>query len=315
MSNKKFLRAAALSLAVLFTACSAGGTGVTETVSETVSETAVAAAAETTAATTKETTVTTTETTTEATTEATAEIIDTSGVEYMKEALQAEWDDGVSSVNLYTEDLNGDGVKELFVNYTLGVGQEGILYVYDVSDGTEKLYDISARIWAGNAKMYKDENDTVHFILQANYTGSVWQCNHAYFDITRDSIKMPFYIDVHGWFDGGAHIFDDNIYKNCEVVPYVEEFGGYRNFDIEKAEFIGKYDALDIRKAFEDGESNEVSEIIQKEVFGGMTYLSDVTDIYFGSSYNGDTKRYEIEWDFEEFWQEAAPKLAEVYSK
>lgn len=54
MSNKKFLRAAALSLAVLFTACSAGGTGVTETVPETVSETAVAAA-ETTAATSETT--------------------------------------------------------------------------------------------------------------------------------------------------------------------------------------------------------------------------------------------------------------------
>ena len=302
MLNKKFLLGAILTAAVCLTACSKGGTEVSETVSETISETETTTAAKTTSTTSETTTEPTIVTTTSET-----EIIDTSGVDYIKEALQAEWDDSVSSVNLYTEDLNGDGVKELFINYTLGVGQEGILYVYNVSDGAEKLYDISARIWAGNAKMYKDENETLHFILKANYTGSVWQCNHAYFDITHDSIKMPLYVDVHGWFDRGAHIFDDNIYKNCEIVPYVKDFGGYRNFDIEKAELIGKYDPKDILKAFEEDENNEVSEIIQKEVFEGLTYISDVTNIYTGSSYHDDFE------DFDGFWQEAAPKLAEIY--
>ena len=237
-------------------------------------------------------------------------IPDTSGVDYIKEALQAEWDKSVSVISLYTADLNSDGVKELFVNYSFGAAQEGVVYVYDVSDGVKKLYEISARIWAGDAKLYKDENETVHFILQANYGGSVWQCNHAYFDITHDSIKMPFYVDIQGWFDNGAHIFDDNIYKNCEVVPYEEEFGGWRNFDREKAEFIGKYDAIDIRKALEEGESNEVSEIIQKEVFEGLTYVSDVEELYGDSGY---TAGYATAWDFEYFWQEAAPKLAEIY--
>ena len=56
-------------------------------------------------------------------------IPDTSGVEYIKEALQAEWDNSeynISVVNLYAEDLNGEGVKELFANYTFSAGQMGI---------------------------------------------------------------------------------------------------------------------------------------------------------------------------------------------
>ena len=40
-----------------------------------------------------------------------------------------------------------------------------------------------------------------------------------------------------------------------------------------------------------------------------MTYLSDVTAIYTGSSYHDDFE------DFDGFWNEAAPKLAEIYGK
>lgn len=64
MKNKKFFPAVILSLAVLFTSCSAGGTEVSETVSETISETVTTSAEiiETTKATTEATTVTTAET-------------------------------------------------------------------------------------------------------------------------------------------------------------------------------------------------------------------------------------------------------------
>lgn len=309
MLNKKILSGVTLSMAVCLSACSAGGTEVTETVSEAATE-AVTAAAETTATAGETTTVTTAETTTEVTTEA----VDTSGVEYIKEALQAEWEDSehcIFVVNLYAEDLNGDGVKELFANYTFSAGQMGITYVYDVSDGVEKLYEISARMWDEKSELYKDENGTVHLIRKEGYAGGTYQMDGAYFDITYDSIKMPFYAKMYDWYDGGAHLFDFDIYKNCEVAPldFQDDGAGWRNFDPEKAEYIGRYDLDDVWKALDGGENNEISNIIQKEVFDGMTYISDVEEIYEGSTFHEDFE------DFDSFWQQAAPKLAEVYGK
>lgn len=260
---------------------------------------------ETTTVTTETTTVTTetTTVTTETATEITTEAIDTSSVDYIKEALKADWNNSVTAADLYAADLNGDGVKELFARYLFGAMKDGFLYVYDVSDGVKKLYEISARSSMGS-NLYTDENGVVHYIFWSDYAGSIWEENYAYFDITYDSIKIPFYVDVHGWFDGGAHVFDDNIYKNCEFVPTNDRL---RNFDSEKAELVGTFEYKDILAAFEDGESNEVSEIIQKEVFEGMTYFSDSTHIYFGSSYTDDFE------DFDGFWNGAAPALAEIY--
>ena len=302
MLKKKFLLGVTLSMALCFSSCSGGDSEVTET---TVS-------AEVTAA--PETTAATSETTTEATTEATAEIIDTSGVEYMKEALQAEWDDSeydryaVSVVNLYTADLNGDGVKELFVNYSFGAAMNGLVYVYDVSDGMKKLYDISARMWAEKSELYKDENGTVHLILKEGYAGGIGELDTAYFDIAYDSIKMPIYVNEYDWYDGGAHLLAYDLYKNCEFAPldFINDFSGWRNFDPEKAEYIGRFDTGCVWDAIEYDKSNEISEIIQKEVYENMTYVSDIEMIY-------EFKHYNIIWDFEYFWQEAAPKLAEIY--
>ena len=304
MLKKKFLLGVTLSMALCFSSCSGGDSEVTET---TVS-------AEVTAA--PETTAATSETTTEATTEATAEIIDTSGVEYMKEALQAEWDDSeydryaVSVVNLYTADLNGDGVKELFVNYSFGAAMNGLVYVYDVSDGMKKLYDISARMWAEKSELYKDENGTVHLILKEGYAGGIGELDTAYFDIAYDSIKMPIYVNEYDWYDGGAHLLAYDLYKNCEFAPldFINDFSGWRNFDPEKAEYIGRFDTDDVSDAFNKGESNEISDIVQKEVYEGLTYVSDVEEIYEGSALHKDFE------DFDGFWQEAAPKLAEIYS-
>lgn len=292
--------------ATILTGCSenSGSGDISDTVTSeasettTVTETEPEKASETTTTTAETTSVTTAETTTEVTTEA----IDTSGIDYIKDALKAEWK-YVTAADLYAADLNGDGVKELFVNYLLGPLKDGVIYVYDVSDGVKKLYEISARSSMGS-KLYTDENGVVHYIFRSDYVGSIWEGNHAYFDITYDSIKIPFYVDVHGWFDGGAHVFDYNIYKNCEFVPTNEM---NRNFDAEKAELVGTFEYEDILAFFEDGESNEISEIVQKEVFEGMTYLSDITNIYFGSSYSDDFE------DFDGFWSVAAPVLAEIY--
>ncbi|MCM1381537.1 MAG: hypothetical protein NC192_06320 [Muribaculaceae bacterium] len=281
------------SLAVLFAACSKSEPEISETLSETAAETSA------------ETTASETTTTAQETTAAETEPIDTSGVEYIKDALQAEWH-SVSAVNIYADDLNGDGVAELFVQYLFGAMKDGNIYVYDVSDGLKKLYEISARNSVGG--LYTDENNVVHRIFWSDYAGSVWEENYAYFDITYDSIEMPFYVYVHDWFDGGAHVFDCNIYKNCEVVPTNEM---KRNFDPEKAELVGTFEHEDIYAAFNDGEENEVSEIIQKEVFEGMTFVSQATDVYFGSLY--EKENHGLTWDFDYFWQTAAPALAEIY--
>ena len=136
--------------------------------------------------------------------------------------------------------------------------------------------------------------------------------DNAYFDITYDSIKMPIYAKVYDWYDGGAHLFDFDIYKNCEVAPldFQDSLAGWRNFDPEKAEYIGRYDWDDVWDVFEKQEENEIKEIIQKEVYEGLTYISDVEGLYSDSGY---TSGYNTDWDFEYFWQEAAPKLAEIY--
>ena len=271
MTNKKFFPAAILSLAVLFTACSADGTEVSETVPETTSA---------------------------------VESIDTSGVEYMKEALQADWNDPFG-IELYAADLNGDGIKELFVNYSFDASTNGLVYIYDVSDGMKKLYEISARMLSEKSGLYKDENGTVHLILKQGYAGEL---DTAYFDIAYDSIKMPIYAKEYDWYDGGAHLLAYDLYKNCEFAPlnFINDFSGWRNFDPEKAEYIGRFDTGCVWDAIEYDKSNEISEIIQKEVYENMTCVSDIEMIY-------EFKHYNIIWDFEDFWQEAAPKLAEVY--
>ncbi|MBD5140862.1 MAG: hypothetical protein HDT25_05545 [Ruminococcus sp.] len=313
MTSKKFFSAAILSLAVLFTACSAGGTEVLETVSETISETVTTTAAETTS--------TASETTAETTT-AETEIIDTSGVEYMKEALKTDWDNsaaakdvtgssGMTAADLYVVDLNGDGVKELFVNYSFGAGADGFVCVYDVSDGMKKLYEISARIWADKAELYTDTDENVHFILANGYSTWVSTYDYAFFDITYDSIKIPFYIDDYQYHNDVGHVFESDIYTNCEVVPNVETFKGWRNFDPEKAEYIGRFDPDYVISAIDYGESNEISETIQKEVYEDLTYVSDIEMICESS---GNIIDYKIVWDFEEFWQEVAPKLAKIYN-
>lgn len=275
-----------------------------------ISETAVPAADVTTETSAKAETITTTVAVTEETTAA-EKTVDTSVVDFIKESLQAEWNDSISLIDMYTADLNGDGVAELLVNYTLGIGKEGLVYVYDVSDGMKQLYKISARTWDGNLQLYKDENEKAHIILQANYTGAAWEENYAYFDITHESITMPFYDDIHGWFNGGAHIFDDNIYIKCEVVPFDEENDRWRNFDSKKAEFLGTYDRMAINKAIRENEDNEISRIIQKEVFEGLTYVSDVEELCRVQTYK-ENGRY-VDMDIEYFWQNAARVLSEIY--
>lgn len=236
---------------------------------------------------------------------------DTSGVEYIKEALQAEWDEDVATVNLYTADLNGDGVKELFVNYALGAARLGFVYVYDVSDGIKKLYEIPARIWYGNSGLYTDEDGKTHFIIENIYSSmSSSEEDRAIFDIAYDELKQPFFADVYDWYDGGAHIFEYDLYKNCEIVPDAKVFDGWRNFNSERAEYIGRYDLFDVWDAFDKQEENEVREIIQNEVYEGMTYVSDIEELYKDSGYNSG---YRVAWDFEYFWQGVVPKLVEVY--
>lgn len=237
--------------------------------------------------------------------------IDTSGVEYIKEALETEWDEYVSTVNLYAADLNGDGVKELFANYSFGAAMNGFVYVYDVSDGVKKLYEIPARIWYGNSGLYTDSNGVSHFILENIYSStSSGEEDRAIFDIAYVELKQPFFADVYEWYDGGAHMFEYDLYKNCEIVPDAKVFDGRRNFDSEKAEYIGRYDIGDVNHAFILSEENEVREIINKEVYEGLTYVSDIEELYRDSGYNSD---YGIAWEFEYFWQDAAPILAKVY--
>lgn len=238
---------------------------------------------------------------------------DTSDVDYIKEALKAEWNNDVRVVNLYTVDLNGDGVKELFVNYSFGAAMNGLVYVYDVSDGAKKLYEIPARIWANNASLYKDNDEKIHVIMENGYgSTSLSEQDYAVFNIAYDELKQPLFADVYDWYNGGAHIHEYDLYKNCEIVPDAKVFDGWRNFDSEKAEYIGRYDLLDVWKAFDKQEENEVSEIIQKEVYEGLTYISDMEELYSDLGYTADS---DTAWDFEYFWQGAAPILAEIYGK
>lgn len=242
-----------------------------------------------------------------------AEPADTSDVDYIKEALKAEWNDDVRVANMYAVDLNGDGVKELFVNYSLGVAMNGFVYVYDVSDGAKKLYEIPARIWASKAGLYKDNDEKTHVIIENGYAStSLSEQDYAVFNIAYDELKQPLFANVYDWYNGGAHIHEYDLYKNCEIVPDAKVFDGWRNFDSEKAEYIGRYDLSDVWQAFEKQEENEVSEIIQKEVYEGLTYISDMEELYRDSGYTAD---YDTSWDFEYFWQGAAPTLAEVYAE
>lgn len=289
MLNKKFFPAAILSLAVIFTACSAGGTEVSEAVSETVSETAAVAA---------ETTTTASEATTETTTEVTTEAVDTSGVEYIKEALQAEWNDPFG-INLCVADLNGDGVKELFKTDNFAAGWYGLTYVYDVSDGAKKLCTAGIRIWQDtNAGIYSDENGGLHLIVKEQYPGCSHQSDTAYFDITYDSVKMPLFTRIVKW----ENECENSIYTGCEVIPsfYDEEHLSWRNFDPQSCEYAEKHDGSEYTD-----ENGKMEELIENTVYGGLTYVSEIEEIYMGS--------YKDFKDFEEFWQQAAPKLAEVY--
>lgn len=240
-----------------------------------------------------------------------AEAADTSSVDYIKEALQAEWDEYVRYVNLYTADLNGDGVKELFVNYSFGAAMNGFAYVYDVSDGVKKLCEMPARIWAGSSGLYADGNGGTHFILENGYgSTSSSEMDYAIFDIAYDKLKQPLFADVYDWYDGGAHIFEYDLYKNCEIVPDAKVLDGERCFSSDKAEYIGRYDLLDTWDAFEKHDENEIMEIIQKEVYEGLTYISDIEEIYGKSGRTADDS---VLWEFEYFWQETAPILEEIY--
>lgn len=240
-----------------------------------------------------------------------AEAADTSGVDFIKEALQAEWDEYVRYVNLYTADLNGDGVKELFVNYSYGAAMNGSAYVYDVSDGVKKLCEIPARIWAGSSGLYADRDGGTHFILENGYgSTSSSEMDYAVFDITYDELKQPLFADVYDWYDGGAHMFEYDLYKNCEIVPDAKVLDGERCFSSDKAEYIGRYDLLDTWDAFEKRDENEIMAIIQKEVYEGLTYISDIEEIYSDSGRTADDS---VLWEFEYFWQDAAPVLAEIY--
>lgn len=48
--------------------------------------------------------------------------LDLSVTDSIKEAVRADWDDGTTAVTMYTADLNGDGVDELFVSCLWGCG-------------------------------------------------------------------------------------------------------------------------------------------------------------------------------------------------
>lgn len=50
-----------------------------------------------------------------------------------------------------------------------------------------------------------------------------------------------------------------------------------------------------------------MEELIENTVYSGLTFYSELEEIYKGSVQDFE--------DFDSFWQQAAPKLAEVYSK
>lgn len=292
MLNKKFFPAAILSLAVLFSACSSGGTEFSKTVSETISETVINA---------DETTAATSETAAETaslTTTAETKIIDTSGVEYMKEALQADWDDPFA-VNLYTIDLNGDGVKELLRTDSFNAGMYGMTYIYDVSDGVNMLYTAAARIWLDeNAGYYSSEDGALHLIMKEFYPGGAAQNDTAYLDITYDGLKMPLFTRIFKW----ENEYENSIYTHCDTIPsfYDDERSGWRNFDPQSCKYAEKYDGTEYTD-----ENGKMEELIENTVYDGLTFISEPEEIYSGSIQDFE--------DFDSFWQQTAPKLAEVY--
>lgn len=162
--------------------------------------------------------------------------------------------------------------------------------------------------------MYKASSGDTHFILRTNYGGSVWQEDVKYYDVSYIgsgvSVKIPFFADCYGWFDGGAHIFDYKVYTDCPFIadpPEIAEgeFQEYeqRDIDTESGNLAGEFDLGDVKWLAEE-DSDEIKEIIQQTVYDGMTYVSD-TECIFTTNYG--------EMTFDEFWNYAAVRLAEIY--
>ncbi len=229
---------------------------------------------------------------------ASTEIIDTIGVEYMKEALQADWNDPFG-IELYAADLNGDGVKELFKTDYFAAGWYGLTYVYDVSDGTKKLFTAAARIWQdGDSGIYSDESGGIHLIVKEDYPGCSHYSDTAYFDITYDSVKMPLFTRIIK----GENEYENSIYTYCEVIPSFcdDEYSSWRNFDPKSCKYAEKYDGTEYTD-----ENGKMEELIENTVYNGLTFVSELEEFYKGSIQDFE--------DFDSFWQEASPKLAEIY--
>lgn len=302
-----------ISLALLLAGC--GNTDTTE-----ISDTSAAEVTETDVEEITETTETEAETVTETETETETETtaaMPVTQVDYMKETLQADWDDGTSVVSLYAADLNGDGIDELFVSCLLGAGQNGLTYIYDVSEEPKLLCDMGLRMYFSGGGLYSDAEENIHFISVENYSGALWQEDSAYYDVAYNGsnadVKIPFCTKMYDWFDGGAHVFEHKVYTDC---GYFSPAVDFRNFDISEGNFWGIYDYVDARyiEKYNDlsDVSDEIKEIIEQSVFDGLTYVSDMEKFYHQEGRTEEGKLKDL--TFDEFWESASPVLAEYYA-
>lgn len=241
-----------------------------------------------------------------------------SKIDYIKETLRADWDDGTKNVSLYTADLNGDGIDELFICSLIGAGQYGYTYIYDVSAEPKLICDMGLRFYFSSGGIYKDDNDKIHFLSMEHYAGSISEEDVVYYDVTYDDsgavVKIPFCAMANGWFDGGAHLFDYQVYTDCKYfTPAVKN----RNYDLSEGSFVGAYDTFDVWgiESYNDlsKAGDEIKEIIEQSVFDGLTYVSDPEWFHGLSKY--DEKEYgRLPFSFNEFWEYSFAAIAEIYA-
>lgn len=305
---------------VLLCGCSGSGE---DGISETAAPPASSADVTTETSAKEETVTTTTAVTTAATTteetSITEKAVDTSGVDFIKEALKSNWGGGENYggewkgnhsdySSVYFADMNADGVDELFVSCHYKAGITGCVSVYDVFDGVKLICEMEARTPISAGSFYTDLTGITHYIIRSDYWNSSDIFHTAYFDLTYNengvSLTVPFVALPDTWYDGGEFkseysVYTDSSYDISDVYQY-KSYG----FKSSEDNYLGNYSIHDI--SYDDNgetDSGEIKDIIQKSVFDGLTYICDAEPFILESKYA----------DFDEFWDNAAPVIAEKY--
>ena len=204
-------------------------------------------------------------------------------------------------------DVTGDGFPELLVYYT-STGMTGYMDIYDVADGGAMLWTVDCKII--NGAVCTDENGEYHLIVCDDYFFSTNTQHMAYFDLHFSDgeleMTVPFLRIIYAWFeDSGEHCFVDRYYKDCEYTG--EE--NHEFFDLEKNEhniqgFTFYENNFIMQAEIEEREDETIANIIDENVFGGLTKLYEIEGITRSMNWIAPN-------DFYEFAEDA---LKEIYA-